>query len=366
MQGNFERDGLTPPSDELRAMLQAAILAPSADNHHRIRFQALGDALEIHAIAPTLPAAGGYRRMLELMSLGALLENLAVAASRYGWAAGQTLFPDQARPQVLCRIAWSRDNPAGDPLWEAIPARQTNRRLVFRGPAMTSAERDGLGHAAGGQPGIELIWLDAPPLRRRVLALMRRAEAARFRVPALHADLFSAVRFDVGWQSGCEEGLPPGALGVERPLRPGFALMRHWPVMRAMNLLGVHHLLGLRAADLPCRLAPHLGLIALKEVDDATVVAAGRVFERVWLAATRLGYALQPMPAAALYAMSGAVLESVPASLQLRLAQAWQDLLPGRCPVMVFRLGRADPVAVRTGRPPLEHYWSGHAEASGG
>ena len=350
-----------PDAHELRTMLLAAVQAPSADNHHRIRFHALADGLEIHATAAELPAAGGYRRLLDLLSLGALLENLAVAASHHGLTARPTLFPDPARAQVLCRVAWSRDNPAGSPLWEAIPQRQTNRRLVFRGPPMTAEQRHTLEVAATGQSGITLMWLDAPRIRRRVLALMRQAEAARFRVPALHQDLFSAVRFDVGWQSTCEQGLPPGALGVERPLRAGFALMRHWPVMRAMNLLGAHHLLGLRAADLPCRLAPHLGLIALEGDADATVVAAGRVFERVWLAATRLGYALQPMPAAALYAMAGAVLESVPADLQRRLAQAWQDLLPGRRPVMLFRLGRADPIVVRTGRPPLAHYWSGQA-----
>jgi nitroreductase len=104
-----------------------------------------------------------------------------------------------------------------------------------------------------------------------------------------------------------------------------------------------------------------VGLITLAEDDDRTVVAAGRVFERVWLAVTRLGYALQPMPAGALYAMEGAVLESVPATLQRHLARAWQDLLPGRRPVMLFRLGRAAPLVVRTGRPPLENYWSGEA-----
>jgi nitroreductase len=343
----------TPSADALRTILEAAILAPSADNQHRIRFHAIDDDLEI--LCSTLLAATGYKRILDLLSAGALLENLALAAGRHGWRAELTPFPDPARPQLLCRIVWSRQDQAADPLVEAIPARQTNRRLVYRGPPMGPAERNALQRAAAGQPGVTLMWLDEPPVRRRVLGLMRRAEAARFRIPALHQELFSAVRFEVGWQASCAEGLPPGALGVERPLRAGFALMRHWPVMRALNLLGAHRLLGLRAADLPCRLAPHLGLIALAEESDWALLAAGRAFERVWLAATQLGLALQPMPAAALYALEGA--ESVPVPLQRRLAQAWRALLPGLYPVMLFRLGRAAPLAVRTGRLPLEHYW---------
>ncbi len=345
-----------PDQESLRTILEAAILAPSADNHHRVRFHMLAEGLEICHSAGGLPATGGYRRVLDLLSLGALLENLVLAAGGQGWDVHLQPFPDPGRPQVFCHVRWSRRDPTLEPLWQAIPARQTNRRLLFRGPPMSPEERESVERATAGWPGIELMWLDAPRLRQRVLALVRQAEAARFRVPTLHQDLFSAVRFDVGWQSTCEEGLPPGALGVERPLRAAFALLRHWPVMRAMHLLGAHHLLGLRAADLPCRLAPHLGLIALAEDNDTGVVAAGRVFQRVWLAATRLGLALQPMPAAALYALAGAVRESVPVRLQRRLAQAWQDLLPGRHPVMLFRLGRAAPLAVRTGRPPLDRY----------
>lgn len=347
-----------PTPVELKPILEAAIQAPSADNHHRIRFHVVAEGLEIHSTATGLPAAGGYRRILELLSLGAMLENLVLAASHYGWSAMPTLFPDPAQPQVLCRIAWSRGKPDGETLWEAIPARQTNRRLVFRGPIMNAQERASLERAAEWEPEIQLVWLDAHDNRRRVAGLMRRAEAARFRVRALHRDLFSAVRFDVGWHAPCAEGLPPGALGVERPLRAGFTLMRHWPVMRALNLFGAHHLLGWRAAALPCRLAPHIGLITLGEVTDMRIVLAGRVFERVWLMATRLGLALQPMPAAALYAWAGAVQEAVPQSLQQRLDQGWQEILPGRQPVMPFRLGRAEPLAVRTGRLSLDHYWS--------
>lgn len=354
---------LTPDHHELRAILAAAILAPSADNHHHIRFQTAGQALEVYLTVPAMPAAGGYKRTLELLSVGALLENLAVAAGHHGWSVTLTLFPDPGRPQLLCRVAWAPAGTAEEALWQAIPARQTNRRLVFRGPRMNPQERDLFDRAVAGEPGVELVWLDRARPRRRVLTLMRLAESARFRVPALHRDLFSAVRFDVGWQSGCDVGLPPGALGVERPLRASFALLRHWPVMRLMNLLGAHRLLGYRAAKLPARLSPHVGLIALDKVTDASLISAGRLFERVWLLATHLGYALQPMPAAALYAMAGAVDEGVPVRLQRHLALAWQAILPGRQPIMLFRLGRAQPLPVRTGRPPLEYYWP---DAAGG
>lgn len=342
-------------ADTLAEVLQAGVLAPSADNHHRIRFELEGEAVSLcRREGGLLPPPGGYRRVLELLSLGAVLENIDVAAARHGRAAVIHLFPDPTRPDLLCRLGWSPREGEVEPLWEHIPLRTTNRRPIFRGPALDPEARAGL--QAALQPGCHLHWLDAAATRSRALRLVRLAETERFRNRVLHADLFAGIRFDVGWQLSSDEGLPPGALGVERTLRPAFQRMRYWPVTRLLNLLGTHWLLGLRAAWLPCRLAPHLGVIAVDALDDASVVAAGRSFENLWLRTTALGLALQPLPASALYALEGAVHEAVPEPLSRRLRAGWQTLLPGQRPLMLFRLGYAAAMPVRTGRKPLDHY----------
>jgi hypothetical protein len=145
-------------------------------------------------------------------------------------------------------------------------------------------------------------------------------------------------------------------LAIEAPLRPAFALLRRWAAMRVVNLIGGYRMLGWRAADLPCRFAPHLAVIAVRKTDDESVFCAGRAMQRVWLEATQLGMALQPMPASALYAWRGAIEEGVPEGLQQRLRGGWGALLPGLSPVMVFRMGRAQASAVTAGRKPLDSY----------
>jgi hypothetical protein len=203
-----------------------------------------------------MPPAGGYKRALQLLSLGAVSENLTLAAGVWGLHATCTLFPDPARTDLAVEVKWTREESLPDPLHQAIPTRHTNRRLFFNGLALGVDELDGLRQTAERVPGCSLIWLDSPELRRKSLRLIRLAETERFRNPALHKELFSTIRFDVGWSKTCDDGLPPGALEVEKPLRPVFKLMRHWPVMRAFNLLGAHHMMGVMAAWLPCRLAP--------------------------------------------------------------------------------------------------------------
>lgn len=345
--------GLT--SDQLAFVLESGILAPSADNRHQLVFEVVQDGINILYTGGELPEAGGYRRVLVLLSLGAVSENITIAASRFGIWAECTLFPDPTRPTLAVKIDW-RPHGQNDPLWMPIPNRHTNRRVIFRGPPLSPRELAELESQTASSPGCGLSWLDGPSLRPHALRLLRLAEAERFRNPLLHRELFSSIRFDEGWHASCEEGLPPGALGVEPPLRPAFSALAHWPLMRSLNRLGAFHALGWRAADLPCRLAPHLGVITTANTDDVSIFAAGRAFERVWLATTQWDMALQPLPASALYAMEGAWKEGIPDAVQQRLTQGWAGLLPGVRPMMIFRLGRAAPPHVRAGRKAVNAY----------
>lgn len=349
-------NGLT--TEQLAFVLDSGIEAPSADNHHQLVFEADQDGINILYTGGELPKAGGYRRVLALLSLGAVSENLTIAASRFGIRAESTLFPDPQRPELVVKIDWRPQEVPADTLWVSIPRRHTNRRLVFRGPPLSPRELAELSAQAAISPGCDLAWLDGSSLRPQALKLLRLAESERFRNPLLHRELFSSIRFDVGWHSSCEEGLPPGALGIERPLRPAFSALAHWPLMRLLNGLGAYRALGWRAADLPCRLAPHLGVITVSGAEDVSVFAAGRAFQRVWLAATEWGLALQPMPASALYALDGAREEGIPSAVQQRLEKGWAKLVPGRRPIMLFRMGRAAPLSVMAGRKARDSYIS--------
>lgn len=342
--------------DTLRYILQSAIQAPSADNQHRVRFKIGRNAIRVVYTEASLPPPGGYKRALVLMSLGALVENLAIAASRFGIQTAPLLDPDPDQPDFVLEIRMRPDQAEADPLWQSIPLRHTNRRVLFRGPRMSNTERDEIATAVQSFAAGQLVWLEDPTARNRALRLMRQAETERFRTRLLHHELFSAIHFEAGWRENCPEGLPPGALGVEPPLRPIFALLRHWPLMRLANLLGAHYVLGWRACDLPCRLAPHLGLLSVKKSDDQSVLDAGRAFQRLWLTITGQGRVLQPMPASAIFALERTSVEGVPPNTQRSLADGWKSVLGEDIPLMLFRIGFAKPLAVAAGRQGVDAY----------
>jgi hypothetical protein len=160
--------------------------------------------------------------------------------------------------------------------------------------------------------------------------------------------MFDSIRFDVGWESSSTVGLPPGSLALPPLERPLFSLLRHWPVQRAANLFGAHHLIGMRGAALPCRLAPHLCAVAAEGSIAGACINSGRMMQRTWLRATQLGLACQVYAAAALYALTDG--NWVSEHLRSRLSQGWKGLVPAGNPYLVIRMGFAPAPTVRTDR----------------
>lgn len=333
-------------------IFDAAIRAPSADNRHLFELELAGDEIRMWARREFLDAPF-HRRVLCLLGFGAAAENMIVRAAALGLAGEPSWWPERSQPGLILTLPLGASGQAASSLDAAIEARHTNRRVRYHGPGLTSEQQTALMRLV--EPlGVRLVPLDAPEQRKTALGLLRAAEAERFRNQALHDDLFGSIRFEAGWNASCPEGLAPGTLEVEPPMRPMFAALRHWKVMRAANLIGAPISLALRAADLPCRLAPHLCTLATALPLEQGALAAGRALERVWLQATSWGLAFQPFAAPTLLALDG--YREVSASVRERLQRGWAGLVPGETPFIAFRMGRARAPAMRSGRPPVKAF----------
>ena len=349
---------MRPPPDQLHRMLDAGIRAPSAENKHDMRFQSVGDSIRLLATDQASWAAQPHRQLLALLSYGAVVENICLRSAELGHDVTVDWMPEANQPEVVADFRWAPTAVPPDPLCRAIELRHTNRRF-YRRAALAAETLAGLSAAADAVPGASVLWLDDAPSRALALTAIRVAETERFRRRALHAELFGAVRFEIGWQRSCNEWLAPAALQVEAPMRLPFAALRHWPLMRILDGFGAHHALGLRAGYLPCALAPHIGLVlASGPREDLGNLKAGRAFQRVWLAAAAEGLALQPMAAATALSVQHPGGGWVSAAVRLRL----QELLGALCegqeakPYMLFRLGRANAPTAVAQRLPVAHY----------
>ena len=332
---------------ERSSIVEAAVLAPSADNRHCFELQ-LSDERILLFGNRAYASAPFHRKVLALVSFGAVVENMRIRAAFLGYRACIRWMPDAADASVIAELRLAKAESAEHALDSAIPQRHTNRRLAYRGPRLGERELAQFGQAVAPIEGVSLHFMDTPTSRAKLLRLLRIAEAERFNTRSLHEDLFSAVRFDVGWHRTVEEGLAPCALSVEPGMRWAFRQLARWPVMNLLRALRFHHVLGFRAAYLPCRFAPHCAVLSTTLPAQRGALAVGMALERIWLWAASSGLSLQPFAAPALLALSDYV--DVPSITRDRLLRTWRALLADT-PVMVFRMGFANPPEGRSGRP---------------
>ena len=334
---------------------ESGLLAPSADNEHVFRIEFGTDFFLLWPTTAFATTKAQHRRILGLISLGAVLENIKLRAAALGYMARIKV---NTRAPASGPLAQVDITPVGNrvvgELVKSIPFRCTNRRM-YKGPELSQGELRALNSSIEPSSEAQLLRLTGDA-RKHALRLIWLAESERFLRKTLHEEIFSSIRFDLTWGESSKFALPPGALEIEFPMRPLFKLLRHWQLMKPLTLLGVHHMVGLRAGWFPAWQAPGLFAIATTQDPQNGAIGAGSALQRVWLMATSLGLALQPIAASAVLSLQTDLDQGASASLRQKLISGWQRVLPDTRPLMVFRIGRAQPPRVRAGRRDLKYY----------
>jgi nitroreductase len=312
----------------LRHMLAYAVLAPSRHNTQPWIFEIDGETVSIHADATrALPETDPDGREL-IASCGAVVQNLRVAASHFGYATSIEIVHGHRRDGLVARVRLeerSSSTPETEELFRAIPRRRTNRLpLDGREPPeglVAGLVRDARHEGAWLRPVEDherraVAELVAEGDRVRWSSARYRAEAAAWTRPN------STVRRD---------GMPGWAHGMS----DAASFVQPW-LLRLTNP-GEEE----AARDLRRAVGSKALLVLSTPRDGAPEwVAGGEALQRVLLRAA----------AAGLYASwFGQVIEV--ASLRERLRQVLGD--PG-VPQVVLRLGYGLDVRATPRRPVSE------------
>jgi hypothetical protein len=269
----------TASAEERAAFLvRYAILAPSSHNTQPWRFDVGPGRIDLYAdFSRWLRRADADQREL-FLSLGCALENLLIAADRFG------LEPDvQYRPNeenaALAATIWltegkqrrdERAPPRSAGLFHALSSRATNREAYDARP-VPEAMRASL-QSIAREPGVHVHLTDDPHIRRGFDELTVRADEIQFADPAWRRELARWLGRGVfghgRWQARAS-GVAVAHLDLARPVAK-----RDRELLHSAALLGV---------------------VGVDRVSRASRLRAGQAFERLFLAATWAGLALQPM-----------------------------------------------------------------------
>lgn len=300
-----------PIQEQLEFLLQYAILAPSTKNTQPWRFSIGENTIGLFAdLTRCQPVSDGGRRELYI-SLGCALENLLVASEQFGFRHEVSYFPQSTNEELAAIVSF---HPGGRPsIYRAgitlagITARHTQHG-PYRDEPVTEEVRRRLLHCCGAL-GLRVDLIDDPAIRSRVVELNLHADEMEFADPAFRKEL--------GYWVG------QGVLGTPRLLSRLAGLL--------VSQVNQGRAIGERNAALLSS-APLIGLISARTDDRTSQVRTGQALERLWLHATRIGIALQPMSQAL----------EIP-SLRAELARVIPE--SGWIPEQVFRIGYPIPPA---------------------
>jgi nitroreductase len=278
----------------LENILDQARWAPSGDNTQPWRFEVVDQRhVVVHGFDTRSHCVYDLDGHPSQLSLGALLESMALAASSHGLrmeARRRPSMPDTL-PTFDVRFVDSPGMPP-DPLAAYLPQRSVQRRRLST-RRLRASEKAAL--AGCLPPGYSVQWFEGWRARLACARLMFDNARLRLIMPEAHKVHRDVIEWGARFSN---DRIPEQALGVD----PMTARLMRW-VMHSWRRVDFFNtwLAGTLAPRLQMDLLPglycaaHFALLAEaapRHIDD--YVAAGRAMQRFWLTATQLGLQLQP------------------------------------------------------------------------
>ncbi len=275
------------------------------------------------------------------ISLGCALENLVVAGPANGLAASVALLPDPADDTHVATVTLTPTAPSRSAQFDAIASRHTNRSGYDTGRPVTADQLAALGALADPQD-VGVVWFTTDAEKLAFAELTIRATQAIIADPQQSADDYRWYRTSWSDIQQYKDGITIDPSGQSEFIR---ALAKVIPVSPEQNNSG--WLSGTRDTQLPTAAA--FGALTVADPHDPVQrLQAGRTWQRIHLAATVSGLAMQP-----LCQIPERVDREVSAALPTDFGDAFAAMLPAKThAVMTFRIGYPTAAAPPSPRRP--------------
>ena len=277
------------PIELTRALIGAAVLAPSTWNTQPWRFEVDGDRIRVVAdTRRALPVIDPGQKGL-LISLGAALENLLVAARAYGLRPTVSYFPYGQGSPTVAEVTWMHGDVRRDRgLFQAIPERRTNRREYDERGIFPQNRAQLLAQIP---EDFRMHWLDDRGAIRDLGNLARDAAEARVLDHRAEAEQMAWMRFGDDAAARRGDGVTVDALeygGPARWLAGRYFHPESWFLRFGAQAAGKRARGGFRSAGA-------VVLLTAMHGGENSRLVGGQVYERFALKATQLGIAHHPV-----------------------------------------------------------------------
>jgi hypothetical protein len=345
----------------IKKILETAIHAPSGENCQPWEFAVSEDEIRIFNVPARDPSLFNARQRASMVAHGALIENIMIASSALGFDAQLTLFPDSVSHDYIAAVDLRATEPKNEPLYQYIKERNTNRKQ-YKPVALTTEQKAVLTERAGRLHTGKVRLVETNHEKHILCDAISLNDSIVFVNPHIHRFFFDHIRWDEREARKRGDGLDIRTLEISPFQSIGFRLLKNWSLVTALNKVGLSKGIALKAKNL-CRSASAIGILMVEGDSRENYIAGGRLLQRVWLEAARMGLSFHPMAGIA-FLMQRVIrgeTEDLAQQHIRRLEIANEKIrsifkLKNETIVMIFRVGQGDPPSARSERLPLEKF----------
>ena len=279
---------------QVEAVLELARWAPSGDNTQPWLFEVLdAEHVVVHGSDTRDHCVYDLDGRPSQMSIGALIETVAIAATAQGLRVSCSRRPDTPDTHPCFDLRFVSDPTVQrDPLVDAIQPRSVQRR-PYSTNGLTALQKSTL--EASVAPSHTVRWIEGRSAKLAMAVLLFRSARLRLVTPEAYRVHRDVIEWDAQFSA---DRVPDRALGVNQAMLNLMRFAMHsWERVQFFNrFLAGTWMPRIQMDFLPAwACGAHFALLSRRPplgVDES--IEAGRAMQRFWLTATHLGLMLQP------------------------------------------------------------------------
>lgn len=279
---------------KIKEILSIAVWAPSGDNSQPWRFEIKNGKLYIFNIPDRDNPILNFRQSGSYIAHGGLIENIHITSSHFGYEAEVNLFPDSSQKDLVAIVSFQESDIKNSPLYEYIKQRVTNRKPYKKNRTLAQEQKNILIDVVSDIGGGRIIFVDDTEKKKIIGNAASTMERVALETRTLHKLFFGGILWNKKDNEKGVMGLYIKTLELPPPIRVAFRFLKYWSVTNLVNKIGFSKLASKGNAGTYAK-SSALYTVVIDEDSPKGFIKAGRISQRVWLNATKLGLSVQPV-----------------------------------------------------------------------
>ncbi|KKP93858.1 MAG: Nitroreductase [Parcubacteria group bacterium GW2011_GWC1_38_6] len=271
--------------EDIKRILEIATNAPSGSNSQPWQFKVRGKMVNVIALPQKDHPVLNYRNRGTWIAHGALIENIDIVASSFGYGTEIKIFPDKNQPNITAGIGLVSGLPKADPLFSVVPLRTINRKK-YEDRLLDDYQKQELFKSVESHKNIELKFTEDKEQCRSIGEALAVNEIVTLETKRLHKLFFDEIVWSREEELKRKSGLYIKTMELKPPQQAVLRLLENWRVMQFLNQVKFASVIAKDNSRIYSSGAG-IGIIVVKN-NDEDFLLAGRVMERLWLEATQM------------------------------------------------------------------------------